>query len=200
MSGNPPGRRRDTAGDALAGLLAACARGDEDALAQLYRALARTIRAFAMRRGMAAEQAEEIVVETMYEVWRHAGRFAGGSLVSSWVLGIARHKILDRVRRGGGIVVEELGDEAEAVADERPSAFDELVRRQQANQVAACLEALPDAQRECLHLVFYEELPLAEIAAIQECPENTVKTRLFHARRKMKDCLQRLFGRNGDHG
>ena len=44
--------------------------------------------------------------------------------------------------------------------------------------------------RECLHLVFYEGMALAEVAEIQSCPENTVKTRLFHARQKIKNCLQ----------
>jgi len=54
------------------------------------------------------------------------------------------------------------------------------------------MERLPHEQRECMHLVFFEELALREIAHLQDCPENTIKTRLFHARQKMKDCLRRL--------
>jgi len=53
------------------------------------------------------------------------------------------------------------------------------------------METLPDEQREALHLVFYEDMSLGEIAQLQDCPENTVKTRLFHARRKMRECLER---------
>ena len=54
------------------------------------------------------------------------------------------------------------------------------------------MEALSPVQRECLYLVFYEGLSLAEVAALQDCPENTVKTRLFHARRNIRQCLGAL--------
>lgn len=58
-------------------------------------------------------------------------------------------------------------------------------------QVLECMNALPAEQRECIHLMFYEDLSIAETADIQQCSENTVKTRLFHARRKMKISLDR---------
>jgi RNA polymerase sigma-70 factor (ECF subfamily) len=54
------------------------------------------------------------------------------------------------------------------------------------------MEKLPDEQRDCLHFVFYEGLSLSEIAELQQCPENTVKTRLFHARQKIKHCLAKV--------
>ena len=60
-----------------------------------------------------------------------------------------------------------------------------------------CMGKLTEEHRECLHLVFYEGMSLAEVAAIQRCPENTVKTRLFHARQKIKNCLRLLLEREG---
>lgn len=172
-------------------LIAQVAARDEAALATLYKRMSRMIYAFSLRRLNAPDVAEEVVVETMYEVWKDAPRFAGRSLVTTWILGIARHKAIDKLRSRGSEHCDPLGDEAEAVADDGPSVFDMIATRQRAGQVALCMEALPDEQRECLHLVFYEDAPLAEIATLQECPENTVKTRLFHARRKMRDCLER---------
>ena len=59
------------------------------------------------------------------------------------------------------------------------------------------MQKLSDEHRECLHLVFYEGCALAEIAQLQQVPENTVKTRLFHARQKIKQCLQRMLEREG---
>jgi RNA polymerase sigma-70 factor (ECF subfamily) len=56
---------------------------------------------------------------------------------------------------------------------------------------------LSDEHRECLHLVFFEGMGLAEVAEIQNCPEGTVKTRLFHARQKIKNCLQSLLRSEG---
>lgn len=164
---------------------------DEAALAELYRHMSRPIHAFCLRRLGDDIAADEIVVETLYEVWRHAHRFAGQSRVGTWVLGIARHKMLDRLRQRSSHPCETLGEEAEMIPDDRPDAYLLLARRQEAAQVALCLEVLPAEQRECIHLVFFEDMSLAEVSEIQECPENTVKTRLFHARRKMRDCLER---------
>ncbi len=181
----------DARDEILARLLARVARQDEAALAEMYRQISQTICAFALRRLSDPVMADEIVVETMYEVWRHGHRFAGQSRVTTWVLGIARHKILDRLRQRGNSHFETLGEEAEAVADDSPDIYLHLAKRQEAAQIALCMDALPEEQRECIHLVFYQDLALAEIAEIQSCPTNTVKTRLFHARRKIRDCLER---------
>ena len=56
---------------------------------------------------------------------------------------------------------------------------------------------LSDEHRECMHLVFFEGMSLAEVAEIQNCPEGTVKTRLYHARQKIKGCLERFLVREG---
>lgn len=175
----------------LCQLLEQIAGRDEAALMVLYRHMSRMIYAFSLRRLNDADAAEEVVVETMYEVWKGAPRFAARSLVTTWILGIARHKALDKLRLRRGEMYEPMGDEAEAVADEQPSVYELIAGRQRATQVAVCMEALPDDQRECIHLVFYEDTPLADIALIQGCPENTVKTRLFHARRKTRNCLEK---------
>ncbi|MFS2033495.1 RNA polymerase sigma factor [Polaromonas sp. CT11-55] len=175
----------------LCRLMEQVAARDEAALSTLYKRMSRVIYAFSLRRLCQPEAAEEVVVETMYEVWKGAPRFAGRSMVTTWILGIARHKAMDKLRTRGGEMSEPLGDEAEAIPDSRPSAYELIAGRQRQGQVALCMEALPDEQRECIHMVFYEDAPLAEIAAVQDCPENTVKTRLFHARRKMRECLER---------
>jgi len=175
----------------LVALLGRMAAGDEAALADLYARLNRRIYAFALRRLSNPDLAEEVVVETLYEAWRHAGRFERRSKVSTWVLGIANHKAMDKLRGSAARQWEELGDEAEQVADPEPDTYSRIAERQQAEQIRNCMEALPDAQREALMLVFYEDMALGEVADLQSCPENTVKTRLFHARRKMRECLER---------
>ena len=179
----------------LSGLVAKVANGDEAALTMLYHQLSRTIHAFALRRISNPAIAEEIIVETMYEVWRHAHRYATRSKVSTWVLGIARHKLLDRLRLSGiDSLMDEWSGEAETVADDNPESYLLLAERQQAEQIAQCLLELPLRQRECIHLVFYEDLSLAEVAEIQQCPVNTIKTRLFHARRKLRSSLEQKLG------
>ncbi len=177
--------------DEYADLLNAVINGDESAMNTLYQQLSRRIYAFALRRLSTPDAAEEVVVETMYEVWRSAKNFAGQSKVNTWVLGIARYKVLDKMRKRGIQQTREIDDEELEIQDESPGAFEKIAQAQQAQHVKDCLETLPDDQRECMHLVFFEEMSLVDIAEVQACPANTIKTRMFHARKKMKDCIEK---------
>lgn len=172
----------------------------EAAMAVLYKALHGTVFAFVRQRLYGADDAsiEEVVVDTMYEVWRAAARFAGGSQVRTWVLGIARHKLLDAARRRRSEDNhDDLDQHAATLADEAPGLDQQLAERQRAQWLAHCLERLPADQRECLHLLFVEALPVGEIAVLQDCPAGTVKTRVFHAKRRLRDCLARWLRPDG---
>jgi RNA polymerase sigma-70 factor (ECF subfamily) len=181
--------------DELAVLLDLISMGNEQAFARLYRAMNRKVYAFALQFLRNPHLAEEVVTETLFEVWRNARRFAGQSRASTWVLGIARHKALDKLRDQAAFErVESPWDEmCDLTPSSDPSVLEQLVERQTAAQIQRCLASLPLDQRECIHLVFYEDLSLAEVAALQGVPENTVKTRLFHARRKLRGKLERYF-------
>ena len=75
-----------------------------------------------------------------------------------------------------------------------------MAQHERQEGVRRCMDKLSAEHRECVHLVFYEGLGLAEVATLQACPENTVKTRLFHARKKLTNCLRLLLQREGgDH-
>ena len=185
-----PAFLRANQGDPLAALMNRVADADERALAQLYGHMSRKIFAFALRHVDDRDLAEGVVVETMFEVWKNAARFIGGSTVSTWILGIARHKALDEVRRRARYVPFDETTGAE-ITDDAATAFDGIAANQTREQLSNCIAKLPVEQRECIHLAFYEELSLAEISDIQGVPENTVKTRLFHARRKLKILLSR---------
>ncbi|MBL8515801.1 MAG: sigma-70 family RNA polymerase sigma factor [Betaproteobacteria bacterium] len=172
-------------------LLRRIAGRDEAALEQLYRQMAPRVYAFAQRRLENSAGADEVVSETFFEVWRQADKFRGEAQASTWILGIARHKLLDKLRKLSRQELTEWDEEALQIADPAPETFERIAARQRAEHIAHCLGNLPPAQRECMHLVFFEGLALADVATLQQCPENTVKTRLFHARRKMRDCLER---------
>jgi RNA polymerase sigma-70 factor (ECF subfamily) len=179
-------------------LLERMGRGDQAALAELYRAYSRSVYAFALRRLRDAAEAEEIVVDTMHELWRHPQRFRGESKFSTWLLGIARFKLLSliRSREPQHDDIEELEETLESEDD---GSFEILAQKQRREAVRECMDKLPPEQRECLHLVFYEGYGLAEVAAVMGCPENRVKARLFHARRKLKNGVRLLLQReNGD--
>ena len=180
--------------------LAAVVRQDQLAMKRFYQAMAPSVYQFSMRRLSDPVEAQEVVVETLYEVWCHAHRFTGQSSIRTWVLGISRHKLLDKLRERYRHQHESFDETTEThisgvmePESDAPEGFERVAQRQQHDMIVHCTQKLPADQREALHLAFYEDLPLAEIAQVQACPENTVKTRLFHARRQMKECLQRVF-------
>jgi RNA polymerase sigma-70 factor (ECF subfamily) len=184
--------------DRVKELLVAVGRGDESAFRQLYTAFSRQVYAYVLNRVRDQGRAEEILVDTMHEVWRSPGRFRGDSKFATWLIGIARNKLLMAHRsRRPDEVHDDLDDIAETTPSDMPDGFSELAAKQRSEGVQHCLGRLSNEHRECMHLVFFEGLSLAEIAAVQDCPENTVKTRLFHARRKIKECLRLLLDREG---
>jgi RNA polymerase sigma-70 factor (ECF subfamily) len=171
---------------------------DEAALSRFYRALSGAVFAFVQRRLDNPQDAEAVVVDTLHEVWKKAASFNGQSQVKTWVLGIARHKLLDVLRqRGARAGQDDIDDHAETLASEDPGPFAQLAQRQQQEWVAQCMARLPAEQRESLHLLFFEALAIDEIADVLACPAGTVKTRVFHAKRKIRDCLARWLRATG---
>jgi RNA polymerase sigma-70 factor (ECF subfamily) len=180
-------------------LLIRIARRDEAAFETIYRAFSRRVFSYALYMLKEPSRAEEVLVDTMHEVWCNAARFRGESRFSTWLIGIARNKslLVHRGRRADE-VHDDLEDVAETQIDElAPEGFAELAAKQRRQGVQACMGRLSQEHRECLQLVFYEGCSLAEVAQLQGVPENTVKTRLYHARQRIKNCLRRLIEREG---
>lgn len=180
-------------------LLGRIEQADENAFRELYRAFSRKLYAYVLRQLSDPAQAEEIVADTLYEVWKAPTRFRGDSLFSTWLIGIARNKVLMAWRgRKPDALHDDLDDVAESLAGDDPSAFEQLAQAQRSVGVRRCMDKLSSEHRECIHLVFYEGMSVGDVAKTQQCPEGTVKTRLFHARQKLKNCLRRLLESEGD--
>lgn len=178
-----------TADEAKA-LLEDIANGSEQALNRFYQLHSSRVYNFAYKRLSDGVDAAEVLNQVMMDVWRNAGRFEGRSKVTTWLLGIAHHKVIDILRKRGRNPGEELTHDPED--DNTPTAMDLMLRAENADEVRQCLERLSDNHRQVVHLVFYEELPYSEIAQIMDCPEGTVKTRMFHAKQSLKQCLSKI--------
>src|SRR3546814_20023922 len=122
----------------------------------------------------------------MCEVWRNASRFEGRSSVSTWVLGIAHHKTIDRIRRRKPGESVEL--DPELAEEGTPNAAETLSAAQDAEQVRRCVDQLSEAHRSVVHLAFFDYLPYGEIDGIVGCPEGTVKTWMYHAKKGLLKC------------
>ncbi len=160
---------------------------DRSALHDLYLLYHRRLSRFLMRLTRRQDVAEEIINDTLLVVWNSADRFRGESRVSTWIVGIAYRRALKSVRRKP---LELVGlDEQESLAG-----TDELLACETQEWIEEALEELPLEQRLCLELAYVLGHSCEEISIITSCSVNTVKTRLFHARRKLSVLLPRLAG------
>jgi RNA polymerase sigma-70 factor (ECF subfamily) len=168
------------------------AQGDERAFERLFRCYAPRIFRFAMSYLNDPALAEEVVQETMIAVWKNAKDYKEQSQLSTWILGIARNKALDRARARQR--EPELLREIDRRASGRATPEQIARRDSQAERVRSALEKLSPEHREVIMLAFYNELSYSEIAQIVGCPEGTVKSRVYYA----KEQLKRILSEGGD--
>jgi len=188
-------RRADPAEESDAALLERIARRERAAITTLFRRYHRRLFRYLTRMLWSEAMAEELVNEVFLEVWRSAGRFEGRSATSSWLFGIAHHKAVSELRKRREASLEDERSAALQESADNPAADAEHAGTGRILQ--ACLERLSAEHREVLELAYYHELSVGEIAEIAGCPENTVKTRMFHARKRLRALLPAA-GLDGD--
>src|SRR5262245_20214253 len=166
------------------------ARGDRDALADVYDRHARLRYSLALRIVRQQADAEDVLQDVFAQVWRQAERYdMGRGTVIGWLVTLTRSRALDRLRRGR-VRPQSAGDDlARDVADEAPGVDLALVSEEQAEAVRAALTALPENQRVPLELAYYEGLSQAEIAAKLDVPLGTIKTRMRQALIRLRDAM-----------
>lgn len=132
--------------------------------------------------------AEELTNEVFLEVWRNAKTFEGRASPKTWMLSIAHHRAVSALRKRR----EENWNEDEALQI-RDCDDDPEVTAQKADKsvlLRKCMESLTAEHREVVDLVYYHELSIAEVSAVLGIVENTVKTRMFYARKRLSELLR----------
>jgi RNA polymerase sigma-70 factor (ECF subfamily) len=169
-------------------LIGRIAGGDRLAMQVLFARHHVRVFRFVVRLVKNESTAEDLISDVFLDVWRQAGRFEGRSAVSTWLLSIARFKALSALRRRPD---EEL-DEETAGAIEDPSDDPEIAleKKDKSALIRKCLSGLSADHREIVDLVYYHEKSVEEVAEIVGIPENTVKTRMFYARKKLAELLK----------
>ena len=168
-------------------LIRAIAAGDRRAMRALYARYSVRIYRFVLRLTNDRSLAEDIASEVFIDVWRGAEGFKVKSQVSTWMLAIARHKALSALRRRSD---ERLDEDATAIADPADDAETTVDKRDRSALVQHCLSQLSALHREVLDLVYYHEKSVDEVAEIVGAPANTVRTRMFYARKRMQTLLE----------
>jgi RNA polymerase sigma-70 factor (ECF subfamily) len=164
-------------------LIRQIAAGDKSAVRTLFERHNVKVYRFVLRIVRDAALAEDTVSETFIDAWQHASRYEGRSSVSSWLIGIARHRALDAARRRPTESLE--CDAAQNAVDPARDPEAELGKRDTGAVVRRALAALSREHAEIIDLVYYQEKSIREIAEILGIPENTVKTRMFYARKRL---------------
>jgi RNA polymerase sigma-70 factor (ECF subfamily) len=174
-----------TSDEALIGRIAT---GDKVAMQVLFARHHVRVYRFVLRLVRDQTKAEDLISEVFLDVWRQAGKFEARSAVSTWLLAIARYKALSALRRRPD---EELDDEtAAAIEDPGDDPETALEKKDKGEILRKCLTALSPEHREIIDLVYYHEKSVEEVAEIVGIPQNTVKTRMFYARKRLSELLK----------
>jgi RNA polymerase sigma-70 factor, ECF subfamily len=161
------------------------AKGNQAALRSLAERHQRRVYKFALRYVGDASHAEDVVNETFFAVWQQAAAFQNRSAVGTWVLGIARFRALS-LRQRLRETAEPLDDEIATNLPDPALGPDAVLERSNLTSVLrACLHALPLEQARLIDLVYLNEKPIREAARTIGIPLNTVKSRMFQARKKL---------------
>jgi RNA polymerase sigma-70 factor, ECF subfamily len=184
----PGDKPEESAASRLKPLLAAAARGDQQAFAELYDSTSARVYGLIHRVLRDAAQAAEVTQEAYLEVWQQADRFdASRSGVLPWLLMIAHRRAVDRVRSAASTAARDVRY-AELHA-ERP--FDTVTEQVEssldAQEVRRCLANLTDAQREAVSLAFFGGYSYREVAELLDVPLGTVKSRIRDGLIRLRD-------------
>lgn len=162
-----------------------------------------------------AAVAENLLQEVFVAAWRGAGRFGGRSAARTWLFRIAHHQAVSWLRRERGEVsLDGVGappDWAPVDGAPRPDAPDGSAgfgaggsdveatawSAWRADRIREALDRLTPDHRAVVELVFFHDLPYAEVAEVLDCPVGTVKSRMSWARHHLRRALKDLDG-DGD--
>jgi RNA polymerase sigma-70 factor (ECF subfamily) len=167
-------------------LLRRVAAGDRRAFESLYRLYHPRLTRFLFNMLRKPELVEEVLNDTLIAVWRRPDSYNGSSKLSTWIFAIAFRKAL----RARSRVDEPLEDkDAESRPSDEAGPEQQLGRRQTQEVLLNALKGLSSDHRTVVDLTYFHEFGYREIAEIMDCPVDTVKTRMFHARRNLKSML-----------
>jgi RNA polymerase sigma-70 factor (ECF subfamily) len=167
-------------------LLDRVAKGDLRAFEELYRIYHPRLSRFLASVIRRPHLVEEALNDTMLAVWSRPDSYSGASKPSTWIFAIAYRKALKTLRSQDEPVEDK---QAETRQSAEPGPEQELGRREAQAALAGAIAGLSADHRAVVDLCYFHEIGYREIAEIMDCPVDTVKTRMFHARRHLKTKL-----------
>jgi RNA polymerase sigma-70 factor (ECF subfamily) len=171
-----------------ADLILRISNADEKALEMLYRHYYARLFRFIARITRQEDIIDEVINEVMYVIWKKACTYNHQCQPSTWIFGIAYNKARQAYTNSSNPFEESLDD-----LDSDSSFFEqnncEIQQFETDNWLESALDTLSLDQRAVIELTYFQGLHYSEIAELMDCPENTVKTRMHHARKKLASVL-----------
>ena len=166
---------------------------EKGAFESLYREFYPRLYEFIVRILGRPDGVEETINDTMMVVWNKSHEFRGRSKVSTWIFGIAYKKALKRLKANKRTAEREIQRDVEQEDTRDPA--DAVAHGRAVEHIRTAVGGLPAAQRSIVHLAFFYGYSYSEIAQIVGCPVNTVKTRMFYARQRLRSVLDRAMNK-----
>jgi RNA polymerase sigma-70 factor, ECF subfamily len=169
-------------------LIASIANSSQAALGALFCRHGKLVHSFIYRMTGDITAAEDAVGDVFLAVWRNAKTFGGRSQVKTWMLGIARNNALSAMRRRKEHRFDDVY--ASSLIDSSNDAEVTMQKVEQSALLEKCLGQLSSSHRQAIDLIYLQGKTAGETAKLLNVPRNTVKTRAFHARKRLSKLLQ----------
>ncbi|MBU1568244.1 MAG: sigma-70 family RNA polymerase sigma factor [Proteobacteria bacterium] len=167
-------------------LISKIAAGDQEAFKRLYEQTYGRLRFFLLRMIGDPSMVDDVLVETYAVVWQDAAKFGGKSKITTWIFGIARN--LAMKERGK----QKFHDNIDNFPHLSGGAFPEMETANRNQKVKEAMTEISANHREVLDLAFFHDLSYPEISKLLDIPVNTIKTRIFHAKKALESSLRKM--------
>lgn len=168
--------------DFITELIKAVPKGDEDAFRQLYDITHKRVFNYLYRLVNEQQMAEDILMETFTEVWKSAKKFRNESAGFTWMIGIARNRAMNTLRSR-----KTRGQSIDDHMEYPPEQVQNCTEAETSFILEQALNCLPSIHREVLDLIFLQGMTYEDVSRITRVPLNTVKSRVFYAKEKLKN-------------
>jgi RNA polymerase sigma-70 factor (ECF subfamily) len=186
-------------------LVARCQQGDFEAFAEVYRRYRRPVIAYINQITRNYDDAACIAQDVFLSVFEHVGRFDTERRFSTWLFAIARNAAIDYLQtryRKTMVDVANLDQDNNPAAmafDGAASISETLARTESNHLLAEAIAKLPQMHREIIELVVFQDRSYEEASAILNgVSPNTLRSRMFHALRRLRGLLQQVGGKQGN--
>ena len=173
----------------LVWLLAAVAKGDQEAFDKLYAATRAKLYGVVLRILRRTDLADEVIQDTYVKVWSNAGQF-NPALASpvTWMVAIARNRAIDTLRKKSDLSLEDMPEAMEVAAD-TPDPLAAREFSEELKRLLGCIGRLDGERRKLVLLAYYDGFSREQLAQQLGKPVNTIKTWLRRSLLEIRECL-----------